>query len=182
MRKHILYIISSLIILVSCVRKELPEPVVSTPDFLVTGELDGEEFGMTAGQNGYFADASVQHDPFGIYHFSSEIRKYNCDACPGRLSIRLTSNEIYAPGQVPQAGEAILPQPYNFQLVPVESNYMTFQFFAPPGFNITHFWSFGDGQHSTEQNPQHTYSTPGVKEVTLNISGFGGCSGSSSQT
>lgn len=35
-------------------------------------------------------------------------------------------------------------------------------------------WNFGDGGTSTEQNPTHTYSTPGSYEVTLTVTGPGG--------
>ena len=32
------------------------------------------------------------------------------------------------------------------------------------------FWTFGDGQSSTEQNPQHTYTQSGIYEVCLTVS------------
>ncbi|MDK2912904.1 MAG: hypothetical protein PWR29_1861, partial [Methanolobus sp.] len=35
-------------------------------------------------------------------------------------------------------------------------------------------WDFGDGSNSTEQNPVHTYSTPGTYTVSLNASNLGG--------
>ncbi|HVP95003.1 MAG TPA: PKD domain-containing protein, partial [Methanoregulaceae archaeon] len=31
------------------------------------------------------------------------------------------------------------------------------------------FWSFGDGQFSTDQNPSHTYNSPGQYSVTLHV-------------
>lgn len=36
-------------------------------------------------------------------------------------------------------------------------------------------WSFGDGNTSTEQNPEHTYAADGIYEVTLTISTPDGC-------
>jgi gliding motility-associated-like protein len=48
----------------------------------------------------------------------------------------------------------------------------------PPG-NVTGWsWDFGDGQTSTAQNPQHTYTTAGTFNVTLTAMGPGGCSNS----
>jgi PKD repeat protein len=41
------------------------------------------------------------------------------------------------------------------------------------------FWSFGDGSSSTEQNPAHTYATPGLYLVTLTITS-GDCTSSMS--
>jgi PKD repeat protein len=30
-------------------------------------------------------------------------------------------------------------------------------------------WDFGDGGHSTDQNPMHTYATDGTYKVTLHL-------------
>jgi len=38
-------------------------------------------------------------------------------------------------------------------------------------------WQFGDGQSSTEQNPQHTYAAAGEYEVTLTVTDDDGASG-----
>jgi PKD repeat protein len=35
-------------------------------------------------------------------------------------------------------------------------------------------WDFGDGQTSQEENPSHTYTTPGRKTVTLVVSNASG--------
>jgi subtilisin family serine protease len=40
----------------------------------------------------------------------------------------------------------------------------------PTGWN----WDFGDGGSSTEQNPQHTFNTPGLYDVTLDATHAGG--------
>ena len=37
-------------------------------------------------------------------------------------------------------------------------------------------WSFGDGSSSTEQNPMHTYGTPGHYTVLLTVTDDGGAS------
>jgi PKD repeat protein len=42
-------------------------------------------------------------------------------------------------------------------------------------------WNFGDGSTSTEQNPSHGFSTPGLYNVTLTVSGPGGSSNVSTQ-
>ena len=39
----------------------------------------------------------------------------------------------------------------------------------------TWIWDFGDGTTSTQQNPSHTYNTPGFYDVTLSITLAGGC-------
>ena len=42
---------------------------------------------------------------------------------------------------------------------------------SPAGaFPITNwFWTFGDGESSTQQNPVHTYTTPGIYTVSLTV-------------
>lgn len=39
----------------------------------------------------------------------------------------------------------------------------------PDGTIIEYIWDFGDGAQSTEHNPSHTYSEPGIYEVTLTV-------------
>jgi gliding motility-associated-like protein len=36
-------------------------------------------------------------------------------------------------------------------------------------------WDFGDGSTSTQQSPQHQYQNPGTYDVTLTVTGAGGC-------
>ena len=38
----------------------------------------------------------------------------------------------------------------------------------------TYNWDFGDGTTSTEQNPTHTYNTPGTYTITETVTGLGG--------
>jgi PKD repeat protein len=44
------------------------------------------------------------------------------------------------------------------------------------------FWNFGDGNTSTEQNPEHSYAGPGVYTVTLSAGSADGCMGSTLKT
>ncbi len=38
----------------------------------------------------------------------------------------------------------------------------------------SYHWDFGDGKNSTQKNPQHTYTRPGLFTVTLTVTGPGG--------
>ncbi|HXH19269.1 MAG TPA: PKD domain-containing protein, partial [Chitinophagales bacterium] len=40
----------------------------------------------------------------------------------------------------------------------------------------TYLWNFGDGATSSQQNPVHTYATPGSYKVTLKVTNSAGCS------
>ena len=54
----------------------------------------------------------------------------------------------------------------------------------PSGQTITSYlWNFGDGQTSTQQNPTHTYATPGSYTVTLTVAcGENTCTNTKTQT
>ena len=54
----------------------------------------------------------------------------------------------------------------------------------PAGQTITSYlWNFGDGQTSTQQNPTHTYATPGSYTVTLTVAcGENTCTNTKTQT
>lgn len=47
------------------------------------------------------------------------------------------------------------------------ANNLTVTFANSSSNGVSYLWDFGDGQTSTENNPSHTYSQPGVYEVTL---------------
>jgi PKD repeat protein len=50
-------------------------------------------------------------------------------------------------------------------------NNLTVQFAdLSTGSPTTWFWSFGDGEYSTEVNPVHTYASPGAYSVQLTVS------------
>lgn len=53
---------------------------------------------------------------------------------------------------------------------------------ASEGESFTSLWDFGDGNTSTETNPQHEYFQPGMYDVKLIITTVGGCSDSIIQT
>ena len=43
---------------------------------------------------------------------------------------------------------------------------------------VSWFWDFGDGTTSSQQNPQHTYNTPGTYSVVLTVTNQCGCKAS----
>jgi PKD repeat protein len=51
-----------------------------------------------------------------------------------------------------------------------------YQFTAISADAVFWFWDFGDGNTSTEQNPQHAYATSGAYFVTLTGTSMNGCS------
>jgi len=60
-----------------------------------------------------------------------------------------------------------------FKYLPTADNTLTYEFFngssTIPGATPNYLWDFGDGITSSEQNPVHSYSKPGLYNVCLSI-------------
>ncbi len=82
----------------------------------------------------------------------------------------------------PDSSETIIKADYTVNKVPVadaNGEYTGFLnepiMFDSQGTNdpdtdaLIYLWSFGDGEQSTEQNPSHTYDSPGEYQVTLTV-------------
>lgn len=48
-------------------------------------------------------------------------------------------------------------------------------FNTEPSTIVSWYWDFGDGNSSCDQNPTHTYSTPGLKTISLTVTDHRGC-------
>lgn len=73
----------------------------------------------------------------------------------------------------------VLPATPQFAADPPVPGEMTVRFtFDPPADVTSWLWDFGDGQTSSEQNPTHTYATPGDYTVTLTVYAADGLSSS----
>lgn len=59
----------------------------------------------------------------------------------------------------------------SFTVNPNPNNSNSVQFIPVPGQSVTHSWSFGDGTSSTNGDPVHVYSAPGIYSVCHTISG-----------
>ncbi len=59
---------------------------------------------------------------------------------------------------------------------------VTFQNNSSGGPGTTYFWTFGDGDTSTAENPGHTYPTTGTYTVTLVANNVGTCNGTDTAT
>src|SRR5690625_3833617 len=62
----------------------------------------------------------------------------------------------------PESGPAPLPVSFTADATDPEGEEMTFE------------WNFGDGNHSTEQNPTHVYTTPGSYKSRVTVTDAGG--------
>jgi PKD repeat protein len=98
---------------------------------------------------------------------------------PGTYTVRLT---VTGPGgtstaeRTISATEPTVPTTAAFtQDVTSGEAPLTVQFTnQSSGENLTFSWNFGDGETSTEENPQHTFDQQGNYQVVLTVTGTGG--------
>jgi PKD repeat protein len=57
-------------------------------------------------------------------------------------------------------------------------NFIDDSFVEAPSVITEWIWDFGDGFTSTEENPIHTYSTPGIYDISLTVTSDAGCTNS----
>lgn len=102
----------------------------------------------------------------GIYEISLSITTE--DGC--------TSSTIY---YVDVNLHPVLPACYAYYWLEQDPNdSMTIQFTDMSSFSVNQwYWSFGDGSNSTEQNPTHSYTEPGIYLTSLTVTDtISGCS------
>jgi PKD repeat protein len=70
----------------------------------------------------------------------------------------------------------LVPPTADFSATPTEGNAPLHVAFSDQstGDSAEWAWDFGDGGSSSEQNPSHTYTTPGSYTVALTVTGIGG--------
>ena len=94
-------------------------------------------------------------------------------------SLGCTSTVINSISVVDGTGAINLPSPETTELGCAPAS-ATFNAVDPPSVVTSYAWTFGDGQTSTGQNPNHYYIMPGYYTVTLTEVLTGGCTRTSS--
>ena len=132
-------------------------------------------------KNGYltynwdFGDTKTSNDLNPVYNYNA----------PGKYTVRLITNSNYG------CGDTIYK---TVSVYPVAT--LNFTFKNAPFGNPVHFtdstilssgtfkdtWDFGDGNTSTTNNPEHTYSTAGNYITTLTVQSDSGCIATLSKT
>jgi PKD repeat protein len=158
------------VVISSCKREEYPEPVVSVPQFKMTGTLNSQPFELSAGVNNIYLDANTVQNEFGVYELQSKFNDLSCSGCEPVLSILLNEIETLEPG-TPCSGHVLENGPVFLATQDNTSDFLEVHFHAPnqPGNNYS--WNFGDSSTGSGHDPNHIYSNPGTYEVTLTIDG-----------
>ncbi|MFA5613262.1 MAG: PKD domain-containing protein [Methanoculleus sp.] len=93
---------------------------------------------------------------------------------PGTYTVNLTVSNTYSEDTETRTDYITVLEPpeADFSATPTEGNApLIVQFTDKSAGNVTAWvWDFGDGNRSTEQNPNHTYTAPGTYTVSLTVS------------
>ena len=94
----------------------------------------------------------------------------------GNYSISLTVS--YGPCSETVSQPIVVSTPINFQISASDSSACSVPqtiTFASSSVGTAYIWNFGDGGSSSAASPVHTYTTPGVYDVTLGLQNAQGC-------
>ncbi len=167
-------------LITNCKKKELPQDIEeNSPQFSFTGTVNGSQIDIKAGIDGYYMYSDFSQDPNGVYQFTGNLKRTDCNICPNSISFEINDHRKSTLNGISGADSA-----FTFKYYPVMSGnplpmLHTAQFY--PLFNnvaINHSWNFGDGKTSALQYPTHTFKGAGEYNVCLTVQDTAYCSNS----
>jgi PKD repeat protein len=151
--------------------------VAPTPDFSAT-PLSG-----TAPLVVQFTDESIGNPTEWLWNFgdgntSTEENPDHIYTTPGEYTVSLTASNSAGSDTETKIDYIMVVWPQvtaDFSATPLSGVAPLEVQFADQSVNANSWsWNFGDGNTSTEENPDHIYTTPGEYTVTLTVTGLGG--------
>ncbi len=171
------FIFLSLLVFVSCKKKEYPKTVIDpTKTFYFNANINGAPISIAAGENNYYMYSSYKQDSNNVYGFIGDLKQSDCSNCLNRLTIKINDDVASALGAAVHINQSLSVRNYPYF---GPSYAVKFQ----SVYNKTagaYLWNFGDGSSSTAAAPIHTFSAYGNYKVSLKISetGINPCVGS----
>lgn len=120
-----------------------------------------------------FGDGAVSNakNPLHVYELPGEYTVTLTVDAEGACDEPATHQETINVGGLATVDYAAIPD--GSSPLPIEAARVQFTSTGTPA--AQYFWSFGDGQTSTEPNPEHVYEAPGTYDVTLTVTDELGC-------
>ncbi len=179
--KKLIYILGIIFFLQSCKKKEDPVPVIESPVFFISGELDTLQIELKAGINNYFMYTDISRDNMdSVNIFNGTFRQNNCATCKGIMQFSFRGNRTTNPGDVSDTTELFNQGlfPY-FNSTTIASRYLVSFKSSLSSISIQSYkWNFGDGGTSAQVNPYHFYNALQNYSVTLSTINTSGCESS----
>ncbi len=155
---------------------DIPRPVAAFTQDVVTGQVP-----LTVRfTNQSTGGVNTVSWTFGDGTSSSEVNPTHIYGSPGLYTVTLTVTGVGGTSNVsrqisansPSAPVAGFTQDRAGGIAPVSIQFLD----QSTGTVSNYLWNFSDGTTSAERNPQHVFTTPGIYNVILNVSGPGGSS------
>lgn len=172
--KRLLFILSCLIFIIGCKKKEIPSSNIGDPVFFFKGIIDTSEVNFIAGIDGIYMFSDYYKDTQNLFTLKSNFAPQSCNSCEPYLSFELkdadisSTNGLSIPiGQFLASGATF--NSYSLDSVLTTVSIENFQF-TPEGNTPggSYLWDFGDGTAtSTLASPTHIFSGTGTKIVRL---------------
>lgn len=146
------------------------------PVFYFTGSVDSIPGKITAGIDNFYMYSSYTQDSSGMYTFVGTLKQVNCVTNCNLISFQINDNRRSGIGAASNI-DSLFPGTYNYWTDnTVAENFIEFKSDPMPNSTPTSFsWDFGDGTTSTQENPVHSYLTPGIYNVCHTIFYNNGC-------
>ncbi|MCB0620540.1 MAG: hypothetical protein KDC43_27625 [Saprospiraceae bacterium] len=110
MKRALLWVVSSLFLMLGCKKVELPPPVVEDPVF--SAELNwanGETLSLSAGESQYYLFTEYEQDSLDVFSFTGRFEQIDClDQCGPSFSITIRDREAL-PSGLPQIEGSLQP-------------------------------------------------------------------------
>ncbi|MFM9984283.1 MAG: PKD domain-containing protein [Flavobacteriales bacterium] len=164
--KFSLIVVFAALAISSCKRSPYPESELEAPVFRLYGTYDGGSYSLLAGENSIYLNSFSEQDAFGVRSFITQFNSLDCVGCSPKFEIQINDNEVTNPG-APATLDIGSGDVLDFVINEDDSDYLTIQFHAQGESEDVINWDFGDGNTGNGENPEHTYSTPGIYVVTM---------------
>jgi hypothetical protein len=135
--KHIAAFLLSCFVL-ACKKEPLPTEESGVPKFYFKGEVDGVNLNLEAGNNDYFMNASHHQDTTGVYVFSGNLSKDNCDStCDYAITVLLNDTKVSKVNESINSNNLIRTGEYLFNNENLEPLYYKVELKPLSEFNVS---------------------------------------------
>ncbi|PBQ31834.1 hypothetical protein CNR22_08655 [Sphingobacteriaceae bacterium] len=150
----------------SCNKKEYPKPieVINTAVYYSKLVIDNTPVVLEAGVDGYYMYSSYEVDSFSLYNYVADLKKIDCSDCTNSLKIQI--NDYKTSSDFPKIDSSLHPARYPYFNENPTVSYSV-KFTSQSDSTTTYSWDFGDGNFSSEPNPNHVYAKEGEYSVCL---------------
>lgn len=170
MKKLILPVLLSPLLIFSGCRKDDPQIESGTPVFMLQGTLNNSPITIQAGVNGYYMYSSYSSGADSVYTFTGDLHQESCSGnCPNSLQVYIRDYQPHGSTGTTNIDSALRLGAYAyFDTLAQQGMTVLFSNQVSNADSVFSYnWNFGDNSTSTLPNPIHNYVSPGMYNVCL---------------